>query len=215
MAIVRRSPIGSLACVATGSASPETPSPQLAVLLTVLTTDPLGPDHGPRSDRALEDHLADSLVALELDEVRGGRVDRRPRRRRRPPGLAAGDRAARARRSSWSRATGASASSSLARSSACGVANAEVVHRRAEAWPEGIERFDLVTARALAPLPVVAEYAAPLLAGRRQRCVAWRGRRDAADEAARPRRGRASWGSSWVRSSASSRTRGRSTAICS
>ena len=38
---------------------------------------------------------------------------------------------------------------------------------RAEAWPDGLGRFDLVTARALAPLPVVAEYAAPLLRARR------------------------------------------------
>jgi 16S rRNA (guanine527-N7)-methyltransferase len=67
--------------------------------------------------------------------------------------------------------------------SACSVSNADVVNRRAEAWPEGISRFDLVTARALAPLPVVAEYAAPLLrvGGK---LVAWRGQRDAADEAA-------------------------------
>jgi 16S rRNA (guanine527-N7)-methyltransferase len=44
-------------------------------------------------------------------------------------------------------------------------------------------RCDLVTARALASLPVVAEYAAPLLrlGGT---LIVWRGRRDPADEAA-------------------------------
>ena len=38
------------------------------------------------------------------------------------------------------------------------------MNARAEAWPEGAGVHDLVTARALAALPVVLEYAAPLLA---------------------------------------------------
>jgi 16S rRNA (guanine527-N7)-methyltransferase len=65
----------------------------------------------------------------------------------------------------------------------CDVRNARAVNARAEAWPEGVGRFDAVTARALAPLAVVAEYAAPLLrlGGA---AVVWRGRRDPADEAA-------------------------------
>jgi 16S rRNA (guanine527-N7)-methyltransferase len=47
---------------------------------------------------------------------------------------------------------------------AAGLSNVDVVHARAEAWPEGIGSHDLVTARALAALPVLCEYAAPLLA---------------------------------------------------
>jgi 16S rRNA (guanine527-N7)-methyltransferase len=47
---------------------------------------------------------------------------------------------------------------------AAGLTNAEVVHARAEDWAEGVGRHDLVTARALAALPVLCEYAAPLLA---------------------------------------------------
>jgi 16S rRNA (guanine527-N7)-methyltransferase len=58
----------------------------------------------------------------------------------------------------------------------------EVVHARAEAWREGREACDLVTARALAPLPVLAEYAAPLLC-EGGTLVAWKGRRDPAEEA--------------------------------
>jgi 16S rRNA (guanine527-N7)-methyltransferase len=46
---------------------------------------------------------------------------------------------------------------------AAGLVNAHVVHARAEDWPDGIGRHDLVTARALAALPVLCEYAAPLL----------------------------------------------------
>lgn len=45
----------------------------------------------------------------------------------------------------------------------CGLANAEAVWSRAEAWAEGRGACDVVTARALAALPVLCEYAAPLL----------------------------------------------------
>jgi 16S rRNA (guanine527-N7)-methyltransferase len=64
-----------------------------------------------------------------------------------------------------------------------GLTNVAVVHGRAETWAEGRERMDIVTARALAPLDVVAEYAAPLLklGGA---LLAWRGQRDPDDEAA-------------------------------
>ncbi len=55
-----------------------------------------------------------------------------------------------------------------------GSTNVEAVHARAEDWPEGIERHDLVTARAVAPLPVLVEYAAPLLA-LDGLLVAWKG----------------------------------------
>jgi 16S rRNA (guanine527-N7)-methyltransferase len=63
-----------------------------------------------------------------------------------------------------------------------GLANVEVVNERAEAWSEGIGAQDLVVARALAPLPVLVEYAAPLLelGGA---LVAWKGRPESAEEA--------------------------------
>jgi 16S rRNA (guanine527-N7)-methyltransferase len=63
------------------------------------------------------------------------------------------------------------------------VRNARAVHARVEAWPEGLGAFDLVTARALGPLEVVVEYAAPLLTVGGT-LVVWRGRRDQAAEAA-------------------------------
>ena len=65
---------------------------------------------------------------------------------------------------------------------AMGITNAEAVNARAEDWPEGLGAHDLVTARALAPLNVLVEYAAPLLA-EGGRLVAWKGRRDASEEA--------------------------------
>jgi 16S rRNA (guanine527-N7)-methyltransferase len=57
---------------------------------------------------------------------------------------------------------------------ASGLTNVTVVHARAEAWPAGIGAHDLVTARALASLPVLCEYAAPLLA-EGGHLVAWKG----------------------------------------
>jgi 16S rRNA (guanine527-N7)-methyltransferase len=64
-----------------------------------------------------------------------------------------------------------------------GLENVDVVQARAEGWPAGIGRQDVVTARALAALPVLVEYAAPLLV-EGGHLVAWKGRRDADEEAA-------------------------------
>jgi 16S rRNA (guanine527-N7)-methyltransferase len=55
-----------------------------------------------------------------------------------------------------------------------GLTNASVVNARAETWPEGLAIHDLVTARALGALPVILEYAAPLLAEGGV-LVAWKG----------------------------------------
>ena len=65
--------------------------------------------------------------------------------------------------------------------SAIGADNAEAVPSRAEQWHAGLATADVVTARALAPLPVLAEYAAPLLRLEGV-LVAWKGRRDPAEE---------------------------------
>jgi 16S rRNA (guanine527-N7)-methyltransferase len=52
--------------------------------------------------------------------------------------------------------------------------NVAVVNARVEAWPEGLGVHDLVTARAVAALPVILEYAAPLLVDGGH-FVAWKG----------------------------------------
>lgn len=64
---------------------------------------------------------------------------------------------------------------------AVGLANVHVVTGRAERWPEGIGVHDVVTARALAPLNVLAEYAAPLLR-EGGRLVAWKAKQDPSEE---------------------------------
>ena len=63
--------------------------------------------------------------------------------------------------------------------------NARAVPERAESWAagEGREAYEAVTARALAPLAVLVEYASPLL-GERGVLVAWKGRPDPAEERA-------------------------------
>ncbi len=66
---------------------------------------------------------------------------------------------------------------------AAGAANARAVSGRVEAWAagDGASVYDAVTVRAVAPLGVLCEYAAPLL---RQggTLVAWKGARDAREE---------------------------------
>jgi 16S rRNA (guanine527-N7)-methyltransferase len=57
---------------------------------------------------------------------------------------------------------------------AMGLENVEVVTARAEAWAGGSGRCEVVTARALASLPVLFEYAAPLLRSGGL-LIAWKG----------------------------------------
>lgn len=68
---------------------------------------------------------------------------------------------------------------------AAGVENARSLPLRAEelAAGDGRSAYDAVTARALAPLPVLVEYAAPLLRPGGA-LVAWKGARNSAEEAA-------------------------------
>ena len=155
---------------------------KLRALLDLLVADPLAPTTIKAEGAVLSDHLADSLVGLELEEVRaaGSIAD-----------LGSGPGVPGLPLAIAMPQTEVFLVESVARKCAfieravavCGLANAHVVHARAEAWPEGLARFDLVTARALAALPVVAEYGAPLL------CiggtlVVWRGRRDPEEERA-------------------------------
>jgi 16S rRNA (guanine527-N7)-methyltransferase len=68
---------------------------------------------------------------------------------------------------------------------AADVTTARALPLRAEEWAgsAGRDAYDVATARALAPLAVLVEYAAPLLA-QGGTFVAWKGARDAAEEEA-------------------------------
>ena len=154
---------------------------QLGVLLRLLTTDPLAPTNLRDPVRAVQDHLADSLVSLDLEQVTGASRIADLGSGAGVPGLPLAIALPGAEvvllESSVRKCE------FIARAiEACELSNASAVPARAEAWPEGLGRFELVTARALGPLGVVAEYAAPLLELGGALLV-WRGRRDPADEA--------------------------------
>jgi 16S rRNA (guanine527-N7)-methyltransferase len=155
---------------------------QLEALVQLVATDPAVPTTVTDPAGILRDHVADSLVALELPVVRDASSIADLGSGAGFPGLPLAI-ALPTARVSLVEGNGRKCAFMAAAVAACGAHNATPVHVRAEAWPDGIGSFDLVTARALAPLSVVAEYAAPLLAPGGA-LVAWRGRRDPDDEAA-------------------------------
>lgn len=161
---------------------------KLDLLLARLLEDPLAPTSIRRRQGILDHHLADSLVALELEEVRLARLALDLGSGPGMPGLPLA--AALAETTFVLLESAARKCAFLERTAAaCGIQNVEIVHRRAESYDEGRGRHDLVTARAVARLDVTAEYAAPLLRVD-GKLVAWGGRRSsesevAAEEAAR------------------------------
>lgn len=161
---------------------------QLLELLQALAREPDPPTTARSGSEALDTHVADSLSGLVFDELAaaghiadigsgagfpglvlaaalpGARVDMIESQSRK---TAVSDRLLQAGR----------------------LANARSVTARAEDWAlrppplGGREAYDAVTARALAPLAVIAEYAAPLLAAEGV-LVAWKGGRDEDEERA-------------------------------
>jgi 16S rRNA (guanine527-N7)-methyltransferase len=158
---------------------------RLRTLHAILVSDPLAPTSITDPHRVLQDHLADSLVALELGCVRaagtiadlgsGAGIPALPLAIA-LPGAEVTAVESNGRKADFIARTAA----------ACGLTNVTVAAARVEELAVGRGAFDLVTARALAPLPVVAEYAAPLLRLGGV-ALAWRGRRDPEDEAAAAR----------------------------
>jgi 16S rRNA (guanine527-N7)-methyltransferase len=164
---------------------PDGAAARLELLLRLVADEPASITSVREPERGVDVHVADSLVALELDVVRaatriadlgsGGGF----------PGLALAIALPEAR-VTLVESVGRKSAFLERAARALDVDNVRVVTARAEAWPDGLGAHDLVTARALAPLGVVLEYAAPLLeAG--GTLVAWKGRLDpseAADAAA-------------------------------
>jgi 16S rRNA (guanine527-N7)-methyltransferase len=155
---------------------------RLTALLEFVATDPAAPTTVTDRGGILRDHIADSLAALELPVVREAATIADLGAGAGFPGLPLAI-ALPAARVSLVEGNGRKCAFMASAIEACGLRNATPLHVRAEAWRDGIGSCDLVTARALAPLAVVAEYAAPLLASGGA-LVAWRGRRDPVDEAA-------------------------------
>jgi 16S rRNA (guanine527-N7)-methyltransferase len=155
---------------------------QLVQLLASLSHDELAPTSVREPAQAVDVHLADSLVALELERVRealkiadigaGAGFPGLPLAVALPQGdVTLVD--SQARKCAFVERV----------VEAARVENAETVCRRVEEWPEGIGAHDVVLARAVAPQQVVLEYAAPLLRLGGS-LVDWRGRRDPEEEQA-------------------------------
>jgi 16S rRNA (guanine527-N7)-methyltransferase len=150
-------------------------------LLDLLESDASAPTTVRDRARAREVHVADSLSGLELPAVRDARRIADLGAGAGFPGLVVA-------------ATLPDAHVSLVESvgrkcawleravTAMGLSNVTVVNARAEAWDAGLGAHDVVTARALASLNVLVEYAAPLLV-EGGALVAWKGRRDPVEEA--------------------------------
>jgi len=159
---------------------PELAQPQLQSLLDCVATDPRAPTTITDPAGIMRDHLADSLVALELPQVRASQTIADLGAGAGFPGLPLAI-ALPGTQVSLVESNARKCAFITRAAEACAVANAMVVQARAEEWGTGLGARDLVVARALAPLAVVAEYGAPLLrlGGT---LVVWRGRRDPDDE---------------------------------
>lgn len=157
----------------------------LLTLAQLVAEDALAPTTVRDPGKVVDDHLADSLVALELAEVTSAATIADLGAGAGFPGLPLAI-ALPAARVALVESNARKATFIARAAAACGLENADVVTSRAESWPEGLGAFDLVTARAVAPLDVVAEYAAPLLRVGGT-LLAWRGRRDPEAEAAAAR----------------------------
>jgi 16S rRNA (guanine527-N7)-methyltransferase len=153
----------------------------IAALIALIAADPTAPTSVRDPAQARDVHVADSLSALALAPVARATVIADLGSGAGFPGLVL---AAALPDAHVSLVEAASRKCAFLRRAvaASELTNTDVVHARAEQWPEGIGRHDLVTARALDSLSVLCEYAAPLLA-LGGAFVAWKGARDAGEEA--------------------------------
>jgi 16S rRNA (guanine527-N7)-methyltransferase len=166
---------------------------QIRLLLEALAAEPDPHTTVSEPSKALDTHVADSLSGLEVGE---------PLTRARRiadvgsgagfPGLALAV-ALPGAQLDLIEATGRKAAMITRLAGAARLTNARAVTARAEEWAAtpaalggGGSAYDAVTARAVAALPVVVEYAAPLLVVGGA-LVAWKGARDSAEEAAAER----------------------------
>jgi 16S rRNA (guanine527-N7)-methyltransferase len=162
---------------------------RVGLLLTALGEEPDPPTTVRGFAPALDTHVADSLSGLEIPELASARRVADLGAGAGFPGLILAIALPRAHVDLVESASRkASVIERLAH--AAHVENAHAVVARAEEWASvppalggGRESYDVVTARALASLAVLAEYAAPLLRPDGV-LVAWKGARDAAEERA-------------------------------
>lgn len=173
---------GALAALAARYHLASEATAKLARLLRLLASDPLAPT-AIRDERAvLDDHLADSLVALECEGVRGAAQAVDLGSGAGLPGLPL---AIAQPQCSFTLLESSSRKCRFLERAVevCELRNATVVHDRAESFARGRGGYDLVTVRAVASPSVAAEYGAPLLRLGGV-LLLWRGQRDPEAEAA-------------------------------
>jgi 16S rRNA (guanine527-N7)-methyltransferase len=155
---------------------------QLRVVLERLAREKTAPTSVKDASRALGVHLADSLTALELAEVRAGAALVDIGAGAGFPGIPLAV-ALPASRVALLESQSRKCSYMESVLTCAQIGNAQVVCTRAEEWPQGTSKHDVALARAVAAQAVVLEYAAPLL-GMGGTLVDWRGRRERAEEQA-------------------------------
>ncbi|MEJ7797004.1 MAG: 16S rRNA (guanine(527)-N(7))-methyltransferase RsmG [Solirubrobacteraceae bacterium] len=155
--------------------------PALRSLLDLVASHPAAPTKLTDPTAAVDAHVADALVALELEQLRDAQRIADLGAGAGFPGLvlavALPDAHVTLVESNRKKCAFLERAVQL-----MGLTNVKTIASRAEQWTEGIGCCDLVTARAVAPLNVLVEYAAPLLVAGGS-LVAWKGRRDTAEEA--------------------------------
>jgi 16S rRNA (guanine527-N7)-methyltransferase len=154
---------------------------RLLIFLEELADDEHAPTTVREPRRAVDVHVADALAGLEVPELRAASTIADLGAGAGVPGLVLA--AARPdARVVLVEAVGRKCAFIDRVAAAMALDNVEVVPARAEAWADGLDACDVVTTRALAALPVLLEYAAPLLrlGGA---LVAWKGAPDEAERA--------------------------------
>jgi 16S rRNA (guanine527-N7)-methyltransferase len=160
---------------------------QFERLLEALAAEPDPHTTVSEPEAAVDTHLADSLSGLSVEGLRRARRIADVGAGVGFPGLALAVALPRAE-VDLIESVGRKTAVSTRLIHAADVTNARAVNARAEEWAGlppalggGREAYDAVTARALAPLAVLVEYAAPLLRVGGV-LVAWKGARDAEEE---------------------------------
>jgi 16S rRNA (guanine527-N7)-methyltransferase len=154
---------------------------RLAGFLRVLEEDATAPTTVRDSDAAVDVHVADSLVALDVPAVREAGAIADLGAGAGVPGIVLA--AALPDAHVFVVESVGRKCAFMGRAvEATGLENVDVVCSRAEEWEDGIGTCDVVTVRAVAPLSVLCEYAAPLMRVGGV-FLAWKGARDPAEEA--------------------------------
>jgi 16S rRNA (guanine527-N7)-methyltransferase len=157
---------------------------RLAVFLTALDAEPSPPTSVTDPVQAVDVHIADSLSGLDAPPLRNAARIADIGAGAGFPGLVLAA-ALPTAQVDLIESTARKCEVITRLATAAQIPNATAIPARAEEWAttDGAQAYDIVTARALSSLPVLAEYAAPLLEPGGS-LIAWKGRRDSDEERA-------------------------------